>query len=355
MTSSMFSVLLSSRSLGYFAGTTVGCIVIAIFIIAKTPQAHPLGVLLYSLSVGLITCAFCMLAVPKVRQSSTTPTQAMLWMGAASVAGTVIGTQVGSSILLLGFGIREDARSLFSSIWISLAAGAGGSLYFYSRDRLKFAKSELEAQTWKATAAQRLATEAQLKALQAQLEPHFLFNTLAHVSSAIEEDPATARRMIDDLVGYLRTSLYQARAIRVSLREEFDLNIQLLRIMKHRMGERLQWRFELPPELASLCLAPMLVQPLIENAVKHGLEPATQGGTITVTAATQGDHLLIAIEDDGQGLFLAADTGNGAGLANVRERLRSLYGEQASLRLESHDRRTVASLSIPLLALEAQP
>lgn len=179
-------------------------------------------------------------------------------------------------------------------------------------------------------------TEAQLRLLQAQIEPHFLFNTLANVQGLIDYEPALAKRMLDAFTDYLRASLLQMRAESVSLGEELNLVQSYLTVMQCRMGERLRWQFDVPAELRNARIPPLLLQPLIENAIHHGLEPKVAGGKLVLRAYIEGTMLSIDIEDDGIGLTAAQERprrGNGVALRNIRERLQAGYGTQASLQL----------------------
>ena len=198
--------------------------------------------------------------------------------------------------------------------------------------------------------AARLLAEAKLRALQAQIEPHFLYNTLANVVSLIGPDPARARHMLERLIDFLRASLSASRAERSTVGAELDLAAAYLDLLAVRMGARLAWRIEAGDEVRALPLAPMLVQPLVENAIMHGLEPKVEGGTIVVRAQRSGKGLCVEIADDGIGLVDAASRpGGGVGLSNLRERLRSLYGPAARIQLMENQPSGVTSrLLLPL-------
>ena len=134
-------------------------------------------------------------------------------------------------------------------------------------------------------------TEAQLRLLQAQIEPHFLFNTLANVQGLIDYEPNLAKRMLDAFTVYLRASLLQMRAQDVSLGEELELVQSYLTVMQCRMGERLRWQLDIPAELRAARIPPLLLQPLIENAIHHGLEPQIDGGQLALRARMDGQGL----------------------------------------------------------------
>jgi signal transduction histidine kinase len=203
-------------------------------------------------------------------------------------------------------------------------------------------------------------TEAQLRLLQAQIEPHFLFNTLANVQGLIDYEPDLAKRMLDAFTDYLRASLLQMRAQDVSLGEELDLVQSYLTVMQCRMGERLRWQLDIPPELRTARIPPLLLQPLIENAIHHGLEPQIEGGLLVLRVRVDDQGLCIEIDDDGIGLAAAQlrpRCGNGVALKNIRERLRAAYGPDASLQLQAgaNEKGTRVSLSLPRLSPHATP
>jgi len=197
------------------------------------------------------------------------------------------------------------------------------------------------------TQARMRANEAQLRLLQGQMEPHFLFNTLANVISLIDADAPRAKQMLESLTDYLRASLNGLRHDDSTLDGELDLARRYLQLMQTRMGDRLRFEIEADEALNRALMMPLVLQPLIENAVKHGLEPQVDGGTVRVIAtriAIDGqDSLQVCIEDDGAGLAVAArrprrtvaggPDGNGVALANLRERLRARFGDTARLTL----------------------
>ena len=181
---------------------------------------------------------------------------------------------------------------------------------------------------------ERRLMEARMAALQAQVEPHFLFNTLALIGQLIETDPKEAARVHAHLVEYLRSSLPQMRAgTGGTLGKQIELSRAYLAIMQARMKERLAVRWEVPDFLGSSPFPPMMLQTLIENSIKHGLEPKVAGGTIVVRAHVVGAILHVDVCDDGVGIDLHAP--EGVGLANIRERLALLYGAQAELAIET--------------------
>ncbi|HRF83964.1 MAG TPA: histidine kinase [Pseudoxanthomonas sp.] len=210
-------------------------------------------------------------------------------------------------------------------------------------------------------AAERSATDnaltvARLNLLQAQVEPHFLYNTLANAQVLARADPPRAEEMIGHLIQYLRRSLPREHDALSSLGEELERTQAYLEILKIRMGTRLELHIEVPDELKSLQLPSMMLQTLVENAIKHGLEPKPGGGTIWILARRFDGQATITVADDGQGFDGAAATsGSGIGLKNLRERLQLTYGERASFSVVSNFPSGVAAtLALPLPEAVAQ-
>jgi len=195
------------------------------------------------------------------------------------------------------------------------------------------------------------ATEAQLKLLQAQIEPHFLFNTLANVLSLIESDPLRAKGMLEAFVDYLRNSLHQQRRDETTVGAELALAQAYLQLLAARMDDRLRFEITASDAAREARIPPLLLQPLVENAIRHGLEPKVEGGAVRIEARCLGDRLQLGVSDDGHGLDAprrAGIRGNRVALANIRERLAARYGGRAALRLEPLHPGTRALLDIPL-------
>ncbi|WP_166454841.1 sensor histidine kinase [Duganella aquatilis] len=192
---------------------------------------------------------------------------------------------------------------------------------------------------------ERAALNAKLSALQAQVEPHFLFNTLANLKYLIRTDANTAQQMLDHLVGYLQNALPDMRSVSSTLERELALARSYLSIMQIRMGQRLQFRIEADDALLARPFPPAMLISLVENAVKHGLERASRPGAITITAKQLGDALCVQVIDDGVGL--TEQMGQGFGLANIHERLQLLYGDKAALSVTAAEHGgVVATLAI---------
>ena len=232
-----------------------------------------------------------------------------------------------------------------NSFIISLIIGV---IYFW-RERSLIAEMRLAKERERMAQMEREATLANLRALQAQIEPHFLFNTLANVVGLIHPAPDTAKHMLEQFIAYLRATLAATREQETTLGKEFELMSHFLALLQVRMGDRLKVSIELPGELAGLVLPSMLLQPLVENAIKHGLEPKVEGGTITLRAARKGDLLKLSVIDTGIGFSGA--TSAGLGLRNVRERVVKLFDGKGSMIIEENlPSGTRVELTIPAMA-----
>ncbi len=307
----------------YLLGTVVLSTVIAVAITAFGSHRHGFGPnLVYSLCIGTLT--YLMIDLPRrMLWSHGVPSMVPMiglvllaapiaWFGGTFVASLLLGVPWGPTSLGL------DAVLGF----LALTAGAGfaASYYFWTRERLM--------------SVERSAAEARLKLLQAQIEPHFLFNTLANLQALIGADPARAQEMLRHLDGYLRATLASTRNDRDTLAVEFALLKSYLEILAIRMGPRLAYELDLPQEIAGARLPPMLLQPLVENAIRHGLEPKIEGGKVSVSAREDGKSLVLVVQDTGQGLGGSAAGGTGVGLSHVKERLAAVYGDAASMSVD---------------------
>jgi len=248
------------------------------------------------------------------------------WLAQVPMRQLVI-TWVLALLLTATPAIHPEQAVAFIFISLGLKVLAGGKR-----------KAEIEARRASQQAGteelERRLVEAQMAALQAQVEPHFLFNTLALIGQLIETDPPQAAQIHQHLIDYLRSTLPQMRSRgNGTLARQITLSRSYLAIMQARMKTRLAVSIDVPPELESATFPPMMLQILIENAIKHGLEPKIEGGRIDIRAASAGTMLQVDVQDDGVGFSRYA--GDGIGLANVRERLKLVYGTRAGLQIET--------------------
>jgi signal transduction histidine kinase len=278
------------------------------------------------------------------------------WMGGillvASPLGYVLGSMVGAA--LTGSSPspnhHDPAHALngyLVMLLVTLGIGALLTRFQHLRGQLDHARAEAET-------VRRLAAETRLKLLESQLEPHMLFNTLANLRVLVDLDPPRAGVMLDHLVDFLRATLQGSRLTEHPLAAEFDRLRDYLALMGMRMGERLQVEFDLPAPLATLPVPTLLLQPLVENAIRHGLEPSIDGGRLRIVARREDDpvrgaRLVLSVHDTGVGLPAAGvPSGGGFGLTQVRERLATRHGDAAALTLDTAaDGGTVACIDLP--------
>lgn len=257
--------------------------------------------------------------------------QAALLTLIGSVVGYFLGSAMGDLAmghpLLMGW--QKAPKSMAGFLLMSLVAGCVLVYFFMSREVLMQAQSEREL-------AQRQATEAQLKLLQSQLDPHMLFNTLANLRALIPQEPDRAVQMLDQLSDFLRATLSASRAQEHSLQAEFDRLRDYLCLMQIRLGARLRFQLDLPPELSQIKVPSLILQSLVENAVLHGLEPKVGGGQVWVSARKSEDQLILEVADDGLGFDPVSESSaqsSGFGLTQVRERLQSRYGSRDTINM----------------------
>lgn len=324
--------------------TTVFCVAIAVLLWVvglSEPFSLSLGA---SLSIGWSILSVHMLAGQKLAER--------FGVRVTNVLATVIGLIIASAVL----GVYHQYSALpvaeldMSSGILAVFFGVLGTIVFTNLSRIYEMRADLSKAELQQQATQRQLAEAQLKTLQAQIEPHFLFNTLSTAMGLIRSNPTAAEETLQQLTTLLRNSLSRTRTMQTSLREEIVLLNAYLQIAKIRMGARLSYSVTCPEELNDFELPPMLVQPLVENALTHGLEPAESGGSVTVTAQASDDMIEVVVADTGLGLKEhSATPGNNTGLRNVRNRLQSLYGKAATLRLTTNSPTgVIATLCIPL-------
>jgi len=296
--------------------------------------------LLFAHCIGLSICLFTIVAVRLTRPGLIRLSAVAVSIVLSSMVGYLLARFIGN------FGPVPGQSEAAMAVLIGLVFGGIVSAFFYLRERNNSLRAEVQAREVQRLEAEKGRIEAQLKMLQAQIEPHFLFNTLSNVSVLIDSDPSLAAKLLESLIAYLRASLARTRVGQGSLGDEVALLQAYLAILKIRLGERLHCTFDIAPELLCLPFPPMLLQPLVENAVIHGIEPKPEGGTIQVSAARREGRLVLAVRDHGAGL--KGTSGQGLGLANVRARLESLYGGAARLQLsENAEGGVTALLEIP--------
>ena len=238
-------------------------------------------------------------------------------------------------------------------LFIPLFILAVVSKVFIDRSRVSLRVAEDKRREAEYHRMTQQVTEAKLQALQAQVEPHFLYNTLASVQALTEVDPARANEMTGHLIQYLRNALPKMRESVSTVGQEVELVRAYLSILQMRMGERLAFTIEVPDALMALPFPPLMLPSLVENAIKHGLEPQREGGVVHITASEEGGRLRLVVSDTGRGF--SETPGAGVGLANIRERLAALYGGAARFTLEANTPRgVVATIEVPAQGTRSQ-
>jgi sensor histidine kinase YesM len=290
--------------------------------------------LIISQCYGIPTCLIVMLSLRAFKPRKGASAVFIILMG--TVCGMLIGHLMAASILqqVLPTFLWEWKNTLLKTIglWLALVIVIG--YFFYSKKHLKISKEIIQQERINRLSSEKQALEANLRLLQAQIEPHFLFNTLSNILSLLDTDLKKGQSMLIDLTRYLRTSLSKTRGDTTTLGQEMEMIEAYLNIFKVRMEDRLHYRIDMPNSIKDRSFPPMLIQPLVENAIRHGIEPKVEGGEVTIRARTNGDRLRVEITDTGTGLH--EDGPAGFGLSNVRERLQSLYGDRGQLILEEN-------------------
>ena len=325
----------------HFLQVAAFCCVVAVLTTSIWPQHSYWVQLVHALAIGLViwgVIEFGRLLVPARHCHPATEGVGHGWpKGWRGIVLTVVGIGAGFWLgdplgeWLMGTGGYRSTRDDRIGLVITVAAGSVASFYFHMRGRA----AALEASR---AAAERDTTEARLMLLQSQLEPHMLFNTLATLRALIAVDPPRAEAMLDRMVDFLRATLSASRAPVHPLSAEFARLADYLELMAVRMGPRLAYALDLPPGLADAPVPSLLLQPLVENAIHHGLEPHVAGGRIDVSARRLPDgRIRLEVADTGAGYdpAMPARAGHGFGLAQVRERLATRYGAAAALEIRA--------------------
>ena len=264
---------------------------------------------------------------------------------AAAVASTAIAALVRYAIGATPAGEGPQYMVLVFMSWFGAGVVLVAGYVFYLRAHA--AQGEVRAAELRRGALETQQMATRLRLLQAQVEPHFLFNTLSNVRRLCQSDAVAGRAMLAQLTRYLRAALPRMRENETTLADEIDLVSAYLGVQKIRMGERLETSIEAPAPLLGARVPSMMLATLVENAIKHGLAPLAEGGAIRIKAEKAADALKLTVADTGRGF--TGTSGSGVGLANIRARLAALYGERAALRLEANAPRGVAAvITLPL-------
>lgn len=258
-----------------------------------------------------------------------------------SIAAALVSSLTGSAPHGLGVGQGAFSVTAFWADWAMAIAVGYLVIQRIAAAREDTQRIELQRKT---TEVRQIG--AWLTVLEAQIEPHFLFNTLSNIRRLCQQDLSNGRRMLTQLSYYLRAALPKIRRDHGSLGDEVDLVTAYLELQKIRMGERLSVLIDTPADHRDASVPTMMLVTLVENAIKHGLSPLPEGGSIRITSVHDDDRLQVTVADTGGGFV--GESGGGIGLSNIRARLSALYGDRASFRLEGNQPRGVqATISIP--------
>jgi len=300
---------------------------------------------------GLIALLLVMVVVVAIyNRVSAAPRRRYPALALGIVIGSLVGTAILGTIESHGsFDFSENSGIYwwFEGTWprYLLLGGLLAAVFVYFRSAEESEAARHQAEVDRARLAQQM-DEARLQMLQAQIEPHFLFNTLATVRRLYQTDALAAESMLDNLMRYLTVALPQMRANDSTLGREAALAEAYLGIQQIRMGRRLGFAIAVPDELREARLPPMMLLTLAENAIKHGLNPLPEGGFIRITACVEDSELRLEVADSGQGFVKTA--GGGTGLSNIRARLSGIYGQGAQLRVGLNKPRGVtATIALP--------
>ena len=300
--------------------------------------------LLIALCIGYTSMLFFTIATNLHQSGMRSEVRQVL----AIVIGSFLGTILAG--LLRGFNL---ANMLTERLWgasMTMGLGIGVGCVVVAAAILRERKARDEARLHRADAERQQLEKnvllAKLQLMQAQVEPHFLFNTLANVQHLVETDPPAAARVLESLIQYLRAALPQMREAGTTLGRELDMARAFLEIHRVRMGNRLDFAIDVPTHLRDAPFPPMMLISLVENALKHGVDPCCECGLITLRAVERDGKLVVSVTDTGVGIV--PKQGGGVGLTNIRERLKALHGSAARLVLEENSPRgVVASIEVP--------
>jgi signal transduction histidine kinase len=277
---------------------------------------------------------------PFSRLESVVPTRLFMALPVMSVlAAALLGAAIGLYVPSLS---AKPRAWILMPFFVWLLVIAIRTVIHTSR----FLYTWAERQAAYAAKAESEAADARLAALQAQMNPHFLFNALNTVAALVRTNPGTAERTVEHLADVLRKTLARTSRTSGTLDEELEYLKAYLAVEQQRYGERLKVSWTIPEDTRRLALPPLLLQPLVENALKHGLGARLEGGRLAIAAARDGDSLRLSVTDDGAGLPTRAQEGTGIG--NLRRRLATLYGDRAHFSLEQQNGSTVATLDLPV-------
>lgn len=299
--------------------------------------------------IGLSICAFVTGTLETLGEQGRFKTTVRILLGLG--LGIFLGSLLSWAYMhyIRGMGIGYFLKDIF---WSTLAFGVIFGVpiiyFFVSREQLQKSENQVREEKIKRLTLEKEAAMTSLRLLQAQIEPHFLFNTLANVISLFEVDTTKAKQMLINLNHYLRISLERTRREMITLDKELALVRHYLDIFKIRMGDRLS--FEIRDHTEGICVPfpPLIIQPLVENAIKYAIEPGVAGGSILIESRIENQRLYIIVSDTGRGIDPVSGKA-GIGINNVSQRLEAIYGNKAALRLTTDSPQGLtACIEVPL-------
>ncbi len=325
-------------------------IVIAIVLNFMVLDKHSfMDVMVISQSIGLSICLFVNSGIYLTENK----------LNISSITGIFIGLLLGIiSGALLSWVYLYFHRGIDSSKFITgvlanvivfgFVFGIPITYFFVSREKMAKSEEQIAKEKIKLLSIEKETAMSTLRLLQAQIEPHFLFNTLSNVISLFDIDVNKAKQMLIDLNGYLRISLQRIRQEMITLDQELDLVRQYMDIFKIRLGDRLSYTIQNKTGDTTILFPPLIIQPLVENSIKYGIEPEIFGGSIEINCQINNSVLEIVIADTGKGLDDDANNA-GIGINNVSQRLENIYGNMASLTLtQNYPRGIKATIKVPI-------
>lgn len=312
-------------------------------------REHLLSSLIFTFCIGYSIHTLTSFFLPRIARLPTALRLGLLLVLflAGGFAGTEVGVGIHYAIFTYSVDLHDHLRLLTFNLILSAIFGTVAVTYFTLRGTAEHMAAKLKEKELNEERLMRLKTEAELQALQSKINPHFLFNTLNSIASLIAENPKAAEATVEKLSELFRYTLKNAENSTVTLAEELEVVRTYLEIEKVRFGDRLQYEITCDDHLRDFRMPALIIEPLVENSVKHGIAKQVNGGKVLVAAKEMEGKCVIAVEDNGKGFQEGAADG-GFGLRSVEERLRLRYGEGASLLITGDDHTRIV-ITIPLL------
>jgi signal transduction histidine kinase len=335
-----------------FEGLNLKRVVITAFIAVVVTSVIVWG--LENTFLDLLVTALC-LAMAIMVAVTVAGNMRQRWISreAAQLLAVIPGAMLGTLMTVivkgrtLAYLIGDEHWRVITTASLGLGFGAVITLIYINRERAARVQNILLRAEAEKNLLEKQVLEARLQLMQAQIEPHFLFNTLANVKHLVESDAQSASHLLDNLIRYLRIAMPQMRETGSTLGREMDMAAAYLEIFKMRMGGRLSYEIQVPAALRDQPFPPMMLITLVENAIKHGVDPCCDAGAVSLKAEAKEGKLVVSVADTGQGMF--SNSGGGVGLVNTRERLATLFGRDAKLYLmENQPRGVVANIELPV-------